>query len=79
MKFLFDLFPVILFFGIFRWGEKNSQAAQEIVSKKGEKMTIEYKNMKIGAQSADLFKLPAGAKIQDMNAMMQNMPKGKQP
>lgn len=52
---------------------------QEIVSKKGEKMTIEYKNMKIGAQSADLFKLPTGVKIQDMNAMMQNMPKGKQP
>lgn len=52
---------------------------QELVSKKGEKMTIEYKNMKIGAQSADLFKLPTGVKIQDMNAMMQNMPKGKQP
>ena len=51
---------------------------QEIVSKKGEKMTIEYKNMKIGAQSIDLFKLPAGVKIQDMNAMMQNMPKSKQ-
>lgn len=51
---------------------------QEVISKKGEKMTIEYKNMKIGAQSADLFKLPAGVKIQDMNAMMQNMPKNKQ-
>ncbi len=51
---------------------------QEIVSKKGEKMTIEYKNMKIGAQSPDLFRLPGGVKIQDMNAMMQNMPKGKQ-
>jgi intracellular septation protein len=34
MKFLFDLFPVILFFGIFRWGENNSQTAQEIVSQK---------------------------------------------
>lgn len=34
MKFLFDLFPVILFFGIFRWGENNSQAAQEIVTQK---------------------------------------------
>ncbi|RJX32123.1 MAG: septation protein A [Oxalobacter sp.] len=33
MKFLFDLFPVILFFGIFRWGEKNAQAAQELVTK----------------------------------------------
>ncbi len=51
---------------------------QEVVSKKGEKMTIEYKNMKIGAQAADLFKLPAGVKVQDMNAMMQNMPKNKQ-
>ena len=50
---------------------------QEVVSKKGEKMTMEYKNMKIGAQSADLFKLPAGVKIQDMNEMMKNMPKPK--
>ena len=50
---------------------------QEVVSKKGEKMTIEYKNMKIGAQASDLFKLPAGVKIQDMNEMMKNMPKPK--
>jgi outer membrane lipoprotein-sorting protein len=50
---------------------------QEVVSKKGEKMTIEFKNMKIGAQSADLFKLPAGVKIQDMNEIMKNMPKNK--
>lgn len=28
MKFLFDLFPVILFFGVFKWGEGNAQAAQ---------------------------------------------------
>ena len=40
-------------------------------------MTIEYKNMKIGAQASDLFKLPAGVKIQDMNEMMKNMPKPK--
>ena len=50
---------------------------QEVVSKKGEKMTIENKNMKIGAQASDLFKLPAGVKIQDMNEMMKNMPKPK--
>ena len=31
MKFLFDLFPVILFFGIFKWGESNADAAQSIV------------------------------------------------
>lgn len=28
MKFLFDLFPVILFFGVFKWGEGNAEAAQ---------------------------------------------------
>lgn len=30
-KFLFDLFPVILFFGIFRWGENNPDAAQSLL------------------------------------------------
>lgn len=28
MKFLFDLFPVILFFGVFKWGEGHPEAAQ---------------------------------------------------
>ncbi|QRX82443.1 septation protein A [Glaciimonas sp. PAMC28666] len=32
MKFLFDLFPVILFFGIFKWGEGHTDAAQTLVS-----------------------------------------------
>ncbi len=31
-KFLFDLFPVILFFGIFKWGEKNPDAAQGLLT-----------------------------------------------
>lgn len=31
MKFLFDLFPVILFFGVFKWAEGHPQAAQEMV------------------------------------------------
>jgi intracellular septation protein len=31
MKFLFDLFPVILFFGVFKWGEGNPEAAQGLV------------------------------------------------
>ena len=31
MKFLVDLFPVILFFGIFKWGENNLEAAQGLV------------------------------------------------
>ena len=33
MKFLFDLLPLILFFGIFRWGEGHADAAQGIVAK----------------------------------------------
>ncbi|MFC5476340.1 septation protein A [Paraherbaspirillum soli] len=32
MKFLFDLFPTILFFGIFKWGEGSPDAAQALVS-----------------------------------------------
>ena len=32
MKFLFDLFPVILFFGIFKWGESSPDAAQSIAN-----------------------------------------------
>lgn len=30
MKFLFDLFPVILFFAMFKWGEGHPDAAQEL-------------------------------------------------
>ncbi|HZW11926.1 MAG TPA: septation protein A [Noviherbaspirillum sp.] len=30
MKFLFDLFPVILFFSMFKWGESNPEAAQAL-------------------------------------------------
>jgi intracellular septation protein len=32
MKFLFDLFPVILFFSVFKWAEGHSQIAQNFVS-----------------------------------------------
>ena len=32
MKFLFDMFPVILFFGMFKWGESHGDAAQGLVS-----------------------------------------------
>ena len=31
MKFLFDLFPVILFFIVFKWGEGHAAAAQGVV------------------------------------------------
>lgn len=32
MKFIFDLFPVILFFGAFKWGEAHAGTAQTFVS-----------------------------------------------
>ena len=32
MKFLFDLFPVILFFGVFKWGDGHQEAAHAVVS-----------------------------------------------
>ncbi|KAF1040380.1 MAG: Intracellular septation protein [Herbaspirillum frisingense] len=31
MKFLFDLFPVILFFGVFKWAEGHPSAAHDLV------------------------------------------------
>ncbi|MEN3296824.1 MAG: intracellular septation protein [Burkholderiales bacterium] len=31
MKFLFDLFPIILFFGVFKWGEGHHEAAQALM------------------------------------------------
>lgn len=33
MKFLFDLFPVILFFIVFKWGEGHADAAQDFVGR----------------------------------------------
>ena len=32
MKFLFDLFPVILFFAVFKWGDGHQDAAHAVVS-----------------------------------------------
>jgi intracellular septation protein len=32
MKFLFDLFPIILFFSVFKWGEGHQEAAHGIVA-----------------------------------------------
>ena len=32
MKFLFDVFPVILFFITYKWGEKNAEASQQLAN-----------------------------------------------
>jgi len=47
----------------------------EVTDPSGESMVMEYKNIKIGAQSADIFKLPAGVEVTDMSEMMKNLPK----
>jgi intracellular septation protein len=31
MKFLFDLFPVVIFFSVFKWGEGHADSAQSLV------------------------------------------------
>ena len=38
------------------------------------KTVLEYKNVKVGPQPADTFKLPAGVKVTDMGAMMPQIP-----
>lgn len=42
----------------------------------GSKEVVEYKNIKVGPQPADMFKLPQGVQVQDMSEMMKNMPQG---
>lgn len=32
MKFLFDLFPILLFFGIFKWGQGSPESAQALAN-----------------------------------------------
>ena len=50
----------------------------EYSGKDGVKVVSEHKNMKIGALPPDTFKLPAGAKIQDMQDFMRNIPTKQQ-
>ncbi|HAU30944.1 MAG: Uncharacterized protein XD78_1116 [Desulfotomaculum sp. 46_296] len=46
----------------------------ETTAPDGTKVVMEYKNVKIEPQSPELFKLPAGVKITDVNAMMKQLP-----
>ncbi|MGI6092727.1 MAG: LolA family protein [Negativicutes bacterium] len=47
----------------------------ELSDPEGVNMVIEYKNLKVGAQPADIFKLPAGVEIMDMSDMAKDLPK----
>jgi outer membrane lipoprotein-sorting protein len=46
----------------------------ETTTPDGAQVVMEYKNVKIGPQPPDTFKLPAGVKITDVNAMMKQLP-----
>lgn len=50
MKFLFDIFPVLLFFGVFKWSEGNPDAAQALVQ--------QYMSWMISGSSAEVAQAP---------------------
>lgn len=39
----------------------------------GQKTVMEYKNMKVGSLSTDVFQLPSGVKIKDMSELLKQM------
>ncbi|MCL4439818.1 MAG: hypothetical protein M1609_04260 [Firmicutes bacterium] len=46
----------------------------EVTEAGGDKLVLEYKNLKVGPQPADTFKLPAGVQVIDMSETMKNFP-----
>jgi len=46
----------------------------EATAPNGNKTVMEYKNLKVGPQPHDTFKLPPGVKITDMNETMKQIP-----
>ena len=60
MKFLFDMFPVILFFGVFKWGEGHTDAAQSLV---GQYLSGLVSGGSVGAEQAPILLATAVAII----------------
>jgi intracellular septation protein len=60
MKFLFDMFPVILFFGVFKWGEGHADAAQSMV---GQYLSGLVSGGSVGAEQAPILLATAVAII----------------
>ena len=50
----------------------------ESTESNGSKTIMEYKNLKVGPQPEETFKLPDGVQITDINQMMKQMPVGQQ-
>lgn len=44
----------------------------------GEKMVLEYKNLKLGPQPSGTFELPAGVEVMDMSEMLKQIPQAGQ-
>lgn len=47
----------------------------EAIDSDGGKTVMEYKNLQVGAQPAETFRLPAGVKVTDMAEVIKNLPK----
>jgi len=60
MKFLFDMFPVILFFGVFKWGEGHAESAQAMV---GQYLSGLVSGGSVGAEQAPILLATAVAII----------------
>jgi len=68
IRFVSDQGPVL------GWFDKESGAPMRFESTiEGKKSTIEWKNLKRGSQPAELFEVPKGYEVQDMDEMMKSM------
>jgi hypothetical protein len=68
IRFVSDQGPVL------GWFDKESGAPMRFESTiEGKKSTIEWKNLKPGPQPAELFEVPKGYEVQDMDEMMKSM------
>jgi outer membrane lipoprotein-sorting protein len=47
----------------------------ETTAPDGTKAVMEYKNLKVGPQPPETFKLPAGVQVTDLNEMMKGLPR----
>jgi intracellular septation protein len=74
MKFLFDLFPVILFFGVFKWGEGNPDAAHAFVQ---QYLSGMISSSGAGAAQAPIMLATAVAIIATMGQIIYLLARGK--
>ena len=74
MKFLFDMFPVILFFGVFKWGEGHTDAAQSMV---GQYLSGLVSGGNVGPEQAPILLATAVAIIATIAQIVYLLVRGK--